>query len=187
MSQAVKVAMLASRDLPKTERLVVLAIAAHANAEGNSWPSVATIADYVGCSVRTVQRCLAKLVQLGRLVVSKVGHVATRVYRLVTGQQQTPGVTDSAPGVTQPGPGGDIPSVSPEEVPEDQKKNYRAAARDWRQWLKPKTATPQRQPHYPERRGAALPADRGAQCPRHLGEAADNCRCCRSEALGGVA
>ncbi|WP_083673245.1 helix-turn-helix domain-containing protein [Micromonospora sp. CB01531] len=71
MSAAVKFALLATRDLGKNERAVAIAIAAHANHEGNAWPSVATIAEYAGCSERTVQRCLAKLVQLGRLVVSR--------------------------------------------------------------------------------------------------------------------
>ncbi|OKI43030.1 hypothetical protein A6A27_39060 [Micromonospora sp. CB01531] len=66
-----KFALLATRDLGKNERAVAIAIAAHANHEGNAWPSVATIAEYAGCSERTVQRCLAKLVQLGRLVVSR--------------------------------------------------------------------------------------------------------------------
>ncbi|MEV1331681.1 helix-turn-helix domain-containing protein [Micromonospora costi] len=51
-------------------------LAAHANAEGHAWPSVATLADHAGCSERTVQRALAKLVQLGRLAVSKVAGIA---------------------------------------------------------------------------------------------------------------
>ncbi|MBQ0900475.1 helix-turn-helix domain-containing protein [Micromonospora sp. U21] len=155
MSRAVKEAMLASHDLPKTERLVLIAIAAHANSDGDAWPSVATIADYVGCSARTVQRCLAKLVQMGRLVVARVAHVATRVYRLVTGQAVTSpaaGVTDSPAGAADQLPGGDTPWVSPEV--EDHGKLKRAGARDWRRWIPKSKNTPG---GWPERRGAALP------------------------------
>ena len=48
MSLAVKDALLATKDLGKNERAVAIAIAAHANHEGNAWPSVATIANYAG-------------------------------------------------------------------------------------------------------------------------------------------
>ncbi|MBB5828157.1 helix-turn-helix domain-containing protein [Micromonospora carbonacea] len=185
MSRAVKAALSASQDLPKTERLVLVAIAAHANADGNAWPAVATIAEYVGCSVRTVQRCVAKLVQLGRLVVSKAAHVVTRVYRLVTGEPVTPraaGVPDPAAVVPDPPTDGDTQGVSP-EVEDPQKLKGRAAAR----WFarRGKNTNPGRPP-FPERRGAALPvADRAGQCPRHRGCPAGNCGPCRSEALGG--
>ncbi|MFG3555076.1 helix-turn-helix domain-containing protein [Micromonospora sp. NPDC047557] len=80
---AVKVALLASRDLRPNERLVLVAIAAHSNRDGDAWPSVATIAGYAGVSVRTVQQALAKLVQLGRLVVRRVANVATRVSAMI--------------------------------------------------------------------------------------------------------
>lgn len=190
MSAAVKEAMRASRDLPKTERLVLVAIAAHANHEGDAWPSVQTIADYVGCSTRTVQRALAKLVQLGRLVVAKVANIATRVYRLAVGgvTPAAPGATDLGAGATDSAAGGDTLRVtqSSEDHLEEKK---RAARADWRRFLpKSKTATPQRQP-YPERRGAALPPPSTApgRCPRHVGQLAAHCAPCRSEALGGVA
>ncbi|MGY3516647.1 helix-turn-helix domain-containing protein [Micromonospora sp. PTRAS2] len=191
MSQAVKEALKASKDLPKTERLVVVVIAAHANREGAAWPSVATIAEHIGCSERTVQRALAKLVQLGRLVVSKVAGIATRVYRLVTGQPTVPGGDSERQGVTNGAPAGDTPNVSP-EVEKSNEKNNRAAARDWRRFL-PRTRTPnpnlnpQRSPYpYPERRGAALPvADKVDQCPSHRGSPRNNCGPCRSEALAG--
>lgn len=194
MSAAVKDALRASRDLPKTERLVLVAIAAHTNHEGNAWPSVATIADYVGCSTRTVQRALAKLVQLGRLVVAKVAHIATRVYRLVLGEGATPsapGVTSSAAGATKSAVEGDTQDVT--QSKEDHSEvEARAGARDWRRFL-PKTkrtaAAPRPAP-YPERRGAALPPPSTApgRCPRHLGQLAAHCAPCRSERLaGGVA
>ncbi|MFE9206227.1 helix-turn-helix domain-containing protein [Micromonospora sp. NPDC007230] len=180
--------MLATKDLGKNERAVAIAIAAHANHEGNAWPSVATIADYAGCSERTVQRCLAKLVQLGRLVVSKVAGIATRVYRLVTGQ----GVTDSASGVTNPpagvtdrAAGGDSQSVT--RSSEDQsKEKTRASARDWRRFLPKNKHAPA--PAYVERRGAALPMTAGGdRChkPGHVGQPAGRCIPCRSEALAG--
>ncbi|MER7440456.1 helix-turn-helix domain-containing protein [Micromonospora avicenniae] len=183
-AQAVKAALLASKDLRPNERLVLVAIAAHANNDGDAWPSVATIADYAGVSTRTVQRALAKLITLGRLAVRQVANIATRVYRLVTGQPA--GGDNQRQGVTESGPGGDSPMVSP-EVEKTKEKNTRAP-RDWRRFL-PKTKTPNPSPRpypYPERRGAALPPPVGTErCPRHLGELAHNCRCCRAEALAG--
>ncbi|MEV5765651.1 helix-turn-helix domain-containing protein [Micromonospora sp. NPDC052213] len=191
MSVAVKSALLATRDLGKNERAVAIAIAAHANHDGNAWPSVATIAEYAGCSERTVQRALAKLVQLGRLVVTKVAGIATRVYRLVLGQgvsSAPQGVTNQPAGVTDQGTGGD--SQGDTRSVEDQGKlKNRAGARDWRRFL-PKnknTTTPRPGGYpYPERRGAALPPVAGTdQCPRHRGSLAHNCGPCRSEALAG--
>ncbi|WP_435233015.1 helix-turn-helix domain-containing protein [Micromonospora aurantiaca (nom. illeg.)] len=181
---AVKAVLLASKDLRPNERLVLVALAAHSNGDGDAWPSVATIAEYAGVSTRTVQRALAKLVQLGRLAVRQVANVATRVYRLVTAQPS--GGDNQRQGVTNGSPGGDSPMVSP-EVGKPNEKNNRAGARDWRRFL-PKNKTPQQQrPYgYPERRGAALPPERNAErCSRHAGELAHNCRCCRSEALAG--
>lgn len=186
MSQAVKAALLASRDLRGTERLVLLAIAAHANHDGEAWPSVATIADYVGCSERTVQRCLAKLVQAGRLAVRRVAGIATRVYRIVVDgvTSAVQRVTSGPAGVTDQPVGGDSQGVSP-EVEDPSKMKPRAGARDWRRFIPKTKATPR--PAYPsERRGAALPPSAAAdRCRRHLGELAHNCRCCRGEALAG--
>lgn len=180
MSAAVKAAMQATKDLGKNERLVAIAIAAHANAAGDAWPSVATIADYVDCSERTVQRALAKLVSLGRLVVRTVKGIVTRVYRLVLGVTKTgPEVTDQQQGATETGPGGDSHGVSPEVVKPIEKKKGRADARDWRRFL-PKS-------NNPERRGAALPpAPGGDRCPKpgHVGQIANNCGPCRSEEVG---
>ncbi|PYC73903.1 hypothetical protein C7C45_06100 [Micromonospora arborensis] len=193
MSVAVKAALLATRDLGKNERAVAIAIAAHANQEGHAWPSVATLAEYAGCSERTVQRALAKLVQLGRLVVAKVAGIATRVYRLVLGQgvtNQPAGVTDQPSGVTEQGTRGD--TLADTRSGEDQgKKKTGASARDWRRFLpnnpKNKNTNPGTSGYpYAERRGAALPPTSGTDhCPRHRGSLAHNCGPCRSEALAG--
>lgn len=174
MSLTVKAALLATRDLRGTDRLVILAIAAHTNRNGDAWPAVATIADYVGCSERTVQRSLARLVQAGRLAVRRIAGIATRVYRIITG-----GVTSADAGVTDRPSRGDTQDVSPEEE-EGSKGKPRVRAHDWRQWI-PKT----RRPAYPDRRGPALPPPRTDQCPRHPGWLAHNCGGCRSETLAG--
>lgn len=170
MSTAVKAAMLATRDLPKNEGRVLLAIAAHANRAGDAWPSVATIAEYAGCSKRTVQRCIPKLIQLGRLAVTKVAGIATRVYRLVV---------DAVTSAVKPTPDSGVDEAA-ERV---DAKATPDPARDRPRWI-PKSQTRS----YPERRGAALPPPSGAgQCPRHRGCPAGNCGPCRSEALvGGV-
>ena len=188
MSVAVKAALLATKDLGKNERAVAIAIAAHANQEGNAWPSVATLADYAGCSERTVQRALAKLVQLGRLVVARVAGIATRVYRLVTGQGVTnkgPGVTNQPEGVTNQPAGGDRQGDT-RSVEDQGKLKTRASARDWRRFLPKNNQTPA--PAYAERRGAALPMTAGGdRCtkPGHLGQPAGRCIPCRSESLAG--
>ncbi|WP_176738217.1 helix-turn-helix domain-containing protein [Micromonospora inyonensis] len=83
MSQHVKAALLASKGLSKTDRGVLVAIAAHMNKAGDAWPSVATIAEYADCSERTVQRSIARLINLGRIVWRHVAGRATRTYRLV--------------------------------------------------------------------------------------------------------
>lgn len=189
MSVAAKAALLATRDLGKNERAVAIAIAAHTNHEGNAWPSVATIAEYAGCSERTVQRCLVKLVQLGCLVVSKVAGIATRVYRLVFGERVTDsasGVTDRQAGATDRTSEGDSQSVT-RSVEDQGKLKTRASARDWRRFLPNNKQTSA--PAYVERRGAALPMTAGGnrcQRPGHVGQPADRCIPCRSEALAGT-
>ncbi|MFI9531060.1 helix-turn-helix domain-containing protein [Micromonospora rosaria] len=190
MSLTVKAALLESRTLPKNEGRVLLAIAAHTNRAGDAWPSVATIAEYAGCSERTVQRCIPKLIQLGRLVVTKVAGIATRVYRLIFGggANQSVGVpSDDRTRQTPPRGGAtDTGGVSPEG--EGDLKQKGAGARSWRDWI-PKNRNPHRQPNlYPERRGAALPPPPGGdrcQKPGHVGQPDGACAPCRSEALAG--
>ena len=198
MSLHVKAAMLASKDLPKTDRLVVLAIAAHTNKAGDAWPSVATIAEYVGVSERTVQRALARLVAAGRLVWRHVAGIATRVYRIVV--QAAEGVasaakrvTSGAAEVTDSPLRGDTPprDVSP-DVDEGLKDEAPARVNgrlDWRRYIPgQRSSNPNRpQQSYPERRGAALPPPPGGdRCPEHPGQLAHNCGPCRSEALAGA-
>ncbi|WP_091311675.1 helix-turn-helix domain-containing protein [Micromonospora chersina] len=189
---AVKLALLDSKGLRPTERLVLVVIASHANVEtGDSFPSVSTIAEHVGVSTRTVQRTLAKLVQLGRLVVRQVATIATRVYRLVVGQPAGPAVSggdSERQGAANGAVGGDIPSVSP-EVSKPKEKNYRAGARDWRRFIpKSKSPNPQQPNGWTPRQGAANPpAPGGDRCqrPGHVGQLAARCIPCRSEALAG--
>ncbi|MCI4066305.1 helix-turn-helix domain-containing protein [Micromonospora sp. R77] len=109
-----KATLLASKGLRPTERLIMVAIAAHTNRDGDAWPSVATIADYAGVSVRTVQRTLAKLVHLGRLAVRQAASLATRIYRLLSGQPDTPGGDNQRDGVPNDAVRGDTHTVSPE-------------------------------------------------------------------------
>ncbi|WBC17574.1 helix-turn-helix domain-containing protein [Micromonospora sp. WMMA1998] len=194
-AQAVKAALLASKDLRPSERLVLVAIAAHSNYDtGEAFPSVATIAEHAGVSPRTVHRVLAKLVQLGRLVVRKVAGIASNVYRVVldavTPQAERSAISASDSANPAAGSATESGTVA-HEVPEGQSKmKGRAGARDWRQWLKSKNPNPnpQRPPYgYPERRGAALPPPRDAErCPRHIGQTASHCAPCRSERLGGA-
>lgn len=198
MSLSVKAALLATRDLRGTDRLVVLAIAAHTNTAGDAWPSVGTIAEYVGCSERTVQRCLARLVQAGRLAVRKVAGIATRVYRLVVDAVQgvtSAGreVTDQRSGVSDPTGEGDTHDRHPKleeglkrEAPGSVPRDESGRLAWWR--LRRTNPDPRQRPSY-ERRGAALPpAPGGDRCqrPGHVGQPASRCIPCRSEALGST-
>ena len=58
--------------LPTSEKMVLLVIADHASDEGdNAWPSQRTIANRASLTVRTVQRCVNKLVAEGWLRMDK--------------------------------------------------------------------------------------------------------------------
>ncbi|MEV4481707.1 helix-turn-helix domain-containing protein [Micromonospora coxensis] len=174
-----KAALLTSKDLRATERLVLVAVTAHANRDGDAWPSVATIAEFTGVSVRTVQRTLAKLVHLGRLAVRQVATIATRVYRLITRHPTTTGGDNQPAGVTPTPPTGDTHDMAP-EAEDHMKTTGHAAARGWRRIL------PTNRPaaHGAPPRGAALPVTTKAdQCPQHRGNPASNCGPCRSERL----
>ncbi|GHJ54453.1 hypothetical protein Nm8I071_37600 [Nonomuraea sp. TT08I-71] len=163
---------------------MAIAIAAHANHEGMAWPSVATIANYAGCSERTVQRCLTKLVQVGHLAVSKVAGIATRVYRLVTGGGRTgtaSGVTNQQGRVTDSASGGDPQGVT--RSIEDQSMRYRRAP-VCNRFAPQNTQT--RDSGCAERGGAAPPMSVGGRrCsrPGHIGQPAGRCIPCRSEAI----
>lgn len=59
-------------DLPCTERMVMLAIAYHINAEGAAaWPSVSRLAAMTGAHRTTIMRATGELVRLGWLVAEK--------------------------------------------------------------------------------------------------------------------
>ena len=61
------------QDATPTEKLVLLVIADHANAEGaNAYPSVERMAHMTGLSTRTVIRAVAALVRARLLIVRKV-------------------------------------------------------------------------------------------------------------------
>ncbi|GAA4609558.1 DNA-binding IscR family transcriptional regulator [Actinoplanes octamycinicus] len=171
--QLVKAALLASKDLTKNERMVMIAVAAHMNGAGDAYPSVATIAGYVGVSDRTVTRILAKLVALGRLI-ARTRKGATTIYRLAANaiNQVIRAVTKR----TDPRQNGrkhtttpDTRSTSDEVAPQEVSKHL------W--WS--------RRPQ--QLRGAALPPPPTAdRCPQHLGQHRKTCAPCRSEFLAAA-
>ena len=170
--------------LSANERLVLVVIASHSNANGDAWPSAQTIADTVGCSLRTVQRVVARLINMGRLAVRRVAGIASNVYRLVTSSR--PAVTSPKAAPTSSGQPVTTSKVTP-EVGKFSEGSKGAPRRRWRDYLpsgtKPQKAAPT---GWVPRQGAANPpAADAVKCSRHLGELASNCRCCRSEALGG--
>lgn len=60
-------------DLPPTDRLVMLALADHANDDGFCYPSVGRLTKRTGLGERTVQKAIQRLAELGALEVRKNG------------------------------------------------------------------------------------------------------------------
>lgn len=72
-----------------TARVVLLAIADHANAEGgNAYPSVRRIAEMANVCQRSVQNALASLRESGELVAVARHRSGTTIYRLSLGNQE---------------------------------------------------------------------------------------------------
>ncbi len=96
-------------------RLVMLALADHADDTGLCWPSVATIADLVRLSTRHIQRILADLVRRGELLVAGRGPRGTTRYRIrmrAATIAQDPDTGDTRAGSVSPD-GGDIGVMPP--------------------------------------------------------------------------
>lgn len=72
-----------------TDKFVLLAIADNAWDDGsNAWPSVSTISRKTGLSIRTVQRCIQNLQDLGELsAFDRPGH--SNLYRVVMSDVET--------------------------------------------------------------------------------------------------
>jgi hypothetical protein len=89
-------------------KLLVNKLTSHANADGSSiYPSTFSMANALGVSVRTINRLLADLRQLGFIVddgFHKIGEVHTRQRRLNIAkiQQAAGGTTTTAPDTTEP-------------------------------------------------------------------------------------
>jgi hypothetical protein len=87
------------------DRLVLLAIAdAASDHGGDAWPSVQSLATKAAVSVRTVQRAIRSLVELGELAVSaQAGKHGVNVYRVVmTPRQNVTPVRTSPPSERHP-------------------------------------------------------------------------------------
>jgi len=106
------------------DRLVLLAIADSASDHGgDAWPSVGTLADKAKISVRTVQRAVVRLVELGELVVKvNAGKHGVNVYRVVmtprpavTPVTESPRQTD-APTESPPTPVTQSPDPRPSDT-----------------------------------------------------------------------
>jgi DNA-binding transcriptional regulator YhcF (GntR family) len=64
--EALAIVLHHSRAKSATSKLVLVGIANH-DGDGGSWPAVATLALYAGCSPRTVQRAVDELERLGEI------------------------------------------------------------------------------------------------------------------------
>jgi hypothetical protein len=102
-------------------RLVMLALADRADAEGLAWPSIDDICERARLSPRAVQKGIAKLVEIGELEVESGGGRRVRNrYRITPKPRTSDGVTDEYPrspdGVTDGKPR-TSDGVSPQETP----------------------------------------------------------------------
>lgn len=75
-------------DLPALEKLILLALADHANEDGEAWPSIATLSRRTGLAERTVQRNLRELELKGYLSISEARGRSNR-YNLHPRQRDT--------------------------------------------------------------------------------------------------
>lgn len=70
------------------DRFTLVVIASHCGENGQAWPSIATLASEMGCSVATVKRSLRRLRDLGELEVRRRPN-ASNVYRITLGGERT--------------------------------------------------------------------------------------------------
>ena len=74
-----------------TDRLTLLALADHANDDGECWPGQARLARKTNMTARSVQRCIANLVKLGEVEVIRHGTgTTTSLYRITPTASVTP-------------------------------------------------------------------------------------------------
>ena len=78
---------------PNAARLATVVCLVYLNAKsGMAWPSLETLADDVGLSVRHVQRLVRRLERLGYLgITTSTGRGRANVYRICTPERVTPG------------------------------------------------------------------------------------------------
>ena len=83
MSYVLQDASLKIPGIKYAEKIVLIAIASHADADGKCWPSVGTLAELAGMGVRTANRHIASLIKKGYI---------RRIYR--TGRSAVTWLTD---------------------------------------------------------------------------------------------
>jgi hypothetical protein len=143
------------------DRLVLLAIADHANDSGSdAFPSLARIATRSKVDKRTAQRSIRALVALGELEVrDNAGPYGAHRYRVLmaAGRQDTTGGGDTPPGVVTDRPGETPPGRETTGGGISSRRGWRDATRNV---LEPST-TPQ-----PPASGGRI--RKRANCPKHV-------------------
>jgi hypothetical protein len=110
-----------NQDVTPTEKLVLLSIAEHANADGICWPGMAKIAEKTGLVRRTVIRAVEALDAAGIIGVERrrtgAGRQTSNLYRLDLGRGDTksPGAVENHVDASSMSPGA-VSSESPGEV-----------------------------------------------------------------------
>lgn len=89
------------------DRLVLLAIAEHANDSGRCWPSTSRLAEMTGLDIRSIRRSVTRLIALGELEADRRGGKArSSKYRIllpILGRKQ-PCLAYSNPDANAPNP-----------------------------------------------------------------------------------
>lgn len=65
------------------QKLVLLALADHANDEGYAWPGQASLARKVGVAERTLRDTIGQLCELGHLAIERPDMAGTNLYRVL--------------------------------------------------------------------------------------------------------
>jgi len=113
-------------DLDPTDKVILMGLADHVNADDECWVSRTTLASFAGCSERTVTRRLSSLCE-NRYLSAVPRKGTTNLYRLIRADLPDPGqsVTPDTAMTTPPGQAGDYtpghPGVSrsTQEVPNE--------------------------------------------------------------------
>jgi hypothetical protein len=199
--EAVSWALNDAPDVPPQCLAVLLGLANHAHANGRAaFPSQERLAHYARKSVRSIRRDLDELLQLGVIRRGDQRHTAYLpadrrpvVYDLALERRRdVPGALDpfaepqSGRSIASPDRAdvGVLPVADRADVHDRATGRRRPSGRTHTSY---EPSFNHQEPKRPRSlRGAAPPSPRAGQCPKHIGQPAQNCGPCRADKIGGA-